>query len=139
MMRIKLRNNYTLCVINAYAPTLPVSEDNLEVRETFYDDLEAVLWSMSNRDHVIIAGDFNAETRHDWKNHQACMGRYGKGEMNSSGKELLEFFKRSDLILTNTTWISPITITDETHTEPNSLHHCSKQKLTHHYRFKIPC
>ena len=59
-------NNYTINLINAYAPTLPVSEDNPEIRDQFYDELESVIRCVSNRDYLIITGDFNAKTRSAW-------------------------------------------------------------------------
>ena len=39
LMKIKATDNYTMSIINAYAPTLPVSESYPEVRESFYDEL----------------------------------------------------------------------------------------------------
>ena len=66
---------------------------------------------------MIIAGDFNAKTGREWEAYPDNIGRYGKGEVNSNGKELLEFCNRQGLILTNTlfrhkmahrsTWESP--------------------------------
>ena len=117
LMKIKATDNYTMSIINAYAPTLPVSESNPEVRESFYDELESVVRSVSNRDYMIIAGDFNAKTGREWDRYPQNIGRYGKGDINSNGKELLEFCNRQNLILTNTlfrhkmahrsTWESP--------------------------------
>ena len=117
LMKIKANDNYTITIINAYAPTLPVSESNPELRERFYDDLEDVVRTVSSRDYMIIAGDFNAKTGREWEAYPDNIGRYGKGEVNSNGKELLEFCNRQGLILTNTlfrhkmahrsTWESP--------------------------------
>ena len=122
VLRTKLSDNYTLTLINAYAPTLPVSEDNPKLREEFYDELEAVVRRVSNRDYLLIAGDFNAKVGREWTKYAENMGRYGKGEVNSNGKELLDFCNRQNLVLTNTlfrhkmahrtTWESPITTTD---------------------------
>ena len=102
LMNIKATDNYTMSIINAYAPTLPVSESNPEVRESFYDELESVVRSVSNRNYMIIAGDFNAKTGREWDRYPQNIGRYGKGDINSNGKELLEFCNRQNLILTNT-------------------------------------
>ena len=102
MLTIKTNKNYTITVINAYAPTLPVSENDPDIRERFYDELESVVRSVSKRDFLVIAGDFNAKTGQEWNTYPENMGRYGKGQVNSNGRELLEFCNQQDLILTNT-------------------------------------
>ena len=53
MLTIKTNKNYTITVINAYAPTLPVSENE----------------SVSKRDFLLIAGDFNAKTGQEWNTY----------------------------------------------------------------------
>ena len=112
----------------AYAPTLPVSEENPRIREEFYDELEDVVRQVSNRDYLLIAGDFNAKVGREWDKYGENMGRYGKGEVNSNGKELLEFCNRQNLVITNTlfrhkmahrsTWESPVTTTDTSRRNP---------------------
>ena len=99
--------NYT--VISAYAPTLPKSEKTPEIREKFYEELESVLNTISNRDMVIITGDFNAKTGSEHRNYPENMGRYGKGMANTNGEHLLEFARRNNLILTNTTFKHKLT------------------------------
>ena len=44
-------------VVGAYAPTLPVSQKNPEMRDKFYDDLESVMNSVASRDMITICGD----------------------------------------------------------------------------------
>ena len=100
--RKKVNKNYTITVICAYAPTLPVSENNPKIREDFYEELEAIVRRVSNRDYLLTAGDFNAKTGRDWNDYPENIGKYGKGILNSNGKELLEFCNRQSLILTNT-------------------------------------
>lgn len=103
MMRTKIDNDQPLTLINAYAPTLPVSEANSKVREEFYETPESVVRRVSKRDYLIVTEDFNAKTGDGWKkNHYRSMGRYGKGKMNSNGCELLDLCDRQELILTNT-------------------------------------
>ena len=60
------------------------------MRNTFYDELENVKRHISNRDFMIIAGDFNAKTGREWRKYPNNIGKYGKGDINSNGKELLE-------------------------------------------------
>ena len=127
-MKTKISNNYTINLINAYAPTLHVSEDNPEIRDQFYDELESVIRCVSNRDYLIVTGDFNAKTGSAWTAYQENMGKYGKGELNSNGKELLEMCSRQKLVLTNTlfrhkmahraTWESPASNADKDRRNP---------------------
>ena len=49
----------------------------------------------------IIAGDMNAKIR-SGHIYPECIGRYGKGKMNSNRKHLAEFALLNDLFLTNT-------------------------------------
>ena len=117
VLKAKINENHTICLVNAYAPTLPISEERPEIRESFYEDLESVVTRISKREYLIVAGDFNAKTGKAWRDYPTVLGRYGKGEVNSNGKELLEFCDRQNLILTNTlfrhkmahrtTWESP--------------------------------
>ena len=116
LVKIKHRNRY-IAIINAYAPTQPVSEKNPEIREKFYDELESVMRTISNRDQLIVTGDFNAKTGSAYKDYPENMGAFGKGTVNSNGIELLDLANRHDMILSNTifkhklahitTWESP--------------------------------
>jgi len=66
---------------------------------------------------LIVAGDFNAKTGSRHKNYPEGVGSFGKGEMNSNGKHLVEMGMSNKLILTNTqfyhklshrtTWVFP--------------------------------
>lgn len=91
-------------MLSVYAPTLEVSEANPEIREQFYSDLEAVLATLSSRDALVIAGDFNAKTgsAHEDEIYHDIIGRYGKGKVNSNGIHLLNFAKLHGLQLSNT-------------------------------------
>ena len=69
---------------------------------------------MNPCDLLVIAGDFNAKTGSAYKNNKTVMGRFGKGQLNDNGIELID-----ELFLTNTvfqhkinhrtTWQSPAT------------------------------
>ena len=59
----------------------------------------------------------NTKIGSGYHDYPECIGRYGKGKMNSNGKHLAEFALLNDLFLTNikfkhkmchrTTWIGP--------------------------------
>ena len=91
-----------LMLINAYAPTLPKSENNPEIREKFYKDLDSIINTVSKRTILLIAGDFNAKTGSGWKTHPENIGYFGKGLVNSNGEHLLDLANRQNLVLTNT-------------------------------------
>ena len=103
--------------ISTYADTLKNSEKNPEIRRDYYEQLEDTVKSVSNRNMLIIAGDFNAKTGSGNKDYPEVVGNFGKGEINSNGKHLVEMSMRNELILTNTqfyhklshrsTWVCP--------------------------------
>ena len=123
---IELSKEHKIIVINAYAPTLVVSEKNEEIRDQFYELLDQTYRKVNkSKNEVIVMGDFNAKTGSGFKEFPENIGRYGKGEINSSGRKLLEFARKNNLILTNTvfnhklahrtTWISPERINPHNH------------------------
>ena len=97
-------DNETTYIINAYAPTLPKSEKNPVIRENFYDELQSVLELCKKKDIIFICGDFNAKTGSEFENYSDIMGKFGRGKANSNGECLLEFCKRNEFILANTTF-----------------------------------
>ena len=113
---IKL-TNCNLHIISAYAPTLEKSEKNQQERDDFYEQLDATVSKIPNRDLVMVVGDFNAKTGSSWQIYKENMGRFGKGHTNSNGERLLEFASNNELIITNTcfnhklshrtTWTAP--------------------------------
>lgn len=54
--------NRNIVIICAYAPSLPVSESKPGVKGEFYQQLESVINTVSNRSLLYIAGEFNAQT-----------------------------------------------------------------------------
>ena len=87
MARIKLeKHNRNLKFISRYAPTLGVSEKDENIREEFYGALNNKVNGINRRDMLIIAGDINAKIGSGHHDYQECIGRYGKGKMDSDGK-----------------------------------------------------
>ena len=125
LCEIKLKENKTIYVIVAYAPTLKKSEVNPEIKENFYEALEKTVKSIKNRHSLFVIGDFNAKTGSGFRDYPEAMGRYGKGKLNSNGGYLLQFAKINNLYLTNThfchkmahrvTWIAPESIQGRNH------------------------
>ena len=78
------------------------SEQTLELREEFYEALDSVISKTAERDEIILAGDFNAKTGSGYRDFKENMGIFGKGQINNSGRILLETCRKHDLVITNT-------------------------------------
>ena len=124
-VKMNVGNNKTrdLTFISIYAPTQVKSEQNSEIRDKYYMDLNTEInTNISNSSLLVIGGDFNAKMGSAWKDHPENMGAFGKGEVNSNGEALLEMAKNQELILSNTllyhkmahrtTWTCPQRIDD---------------------------
>ena len=59
---IDLGKEHKMIIINAYAPTLNVSEKNEETRDNFYEQLDQIYNKLNkSKIEVIVMGDFNAK------------------------------------------------------------------------------
>ena len=97
---IKLEKyNRNFKFISTYAPALEVSEKDENIREEFYGAINNTGNGISRRNMLIIVGDMNAKIGTGHHDYPECIGRYGKGKMNSNGKQ---FALLNDLFLTNT-------------------------------------
>ena len=96
------KNNIKNIIISAYAPTLPSSQKNPDIRQKFYDELDQIISSTNSSMRVFLLGDFNAKTGSGYNFYRENMGVYGKGVLNENGEFLLELANRHNLILTNT-------------------------------------
>ena len=101
-------------IIQVYAPTSKKEADD-DV-DQFYEDLQAVLSSIKDKDPIIIMGDFNAKVGQG-QLKESGLGPYGLGQRNERGDRLLSFCKINNFAIMNTlfpqhprrryTWISP--------------------------------
>ena len=114
---ITMKDGQKIVLFSVLAPTLKMSETTPKLVHDFYDKLDQLVKQVSNRDLLVIAGDFNAKTGDAYEIYSKNMGKFGLGKANSNGYELLNFATKNDLILTNTkfnhnlsqrvTWESP--------------------------------
>ena len=84
--------------------------------EQFYNSLHDALDSIPNRDVKIMMGAFNAKVGKLRNNKPSC-GKFGLGDQNERGADLVEFYQSNNLIIANTifehhprhlyTWTSP--------------------------------
>ena len=99
-------------LIQIYAPT---SQHN-EEQEDFYDHLQSLLDTISDKEICILMGDINAKVGISAEPNTG-IGPFGLGIRNETGNRLTEFCSVNSLILCNTfykyhprqryTWISP--------------------------------
>ena len=99
---IKMKTGRKLTIINCYAPTLPKSNKQEEIREEFYNDLDSITSTISKRSVLFVVGDFNAKTGSAHKDHPDTVGPFGKGHINENGEALIQYAKQHNLRLTNT-------------------------------------
>ncbi|XP_063609075.1 uncharacterized protein LOC134783216 [Penaeus indicus] len=91
---------FNITVIQAYVPTTNHSDNEVE---DFYDQLQEVISQTSNKDILIVQGDWNAEigkeAKKDWPD---TYGEHCNEDTNDRGIRLLEFANYNNLILANT-------------------------------------
>ena len=92
-------------LIGACAPTL-TSPD--EVKEKFYEELEALISAVPQSDKLILLGDFNARVGQDHQVWEGIIGHHGVGKCsNSNGLLLLRTCSTHGLAITNTMFRLP--------------------------------
>ncbi|BHF69188.1 hypothetical protein SprV_0301223100 [Sparganum proliferum] len=104
-LRLPLRRGGKLAtIISAYAPpmTSPVA-----ARDNFYEDLHALLTTVSKADKLIVLGDFNARVGTDHTAWRGVLGPHGLRGSNDNGLLLLRTCAEHRLILTNTFFCLP--------------------------------
>ena len=104
-----------LTIFQIYAPDSNYSD---EMSQEFYDKLQEEINKLPNNNKYMLLGDFNAKVgslvNDEWK---GVIGKFGLGEMNERGLELLQFCAINNVTITNTlfkhseirriTWVSP--------------------------------
>nr|VZI32172.1 unnamed protein product [Spirometra erinaceieuropaei] len=98
-LRLPLRGGRFALIISAYAPTMT----NLDaVSDKFYEDLHALLATVSKADKLIVLGDFNARVGTDHTAWRVVLGPHGLRGSNDNGLLLLRTCAEHRLILTHT-------------------------------------
>ena len=104
--------------VSAYAPTVTNPDD---VKDRFYEDLNAVIEAVPKSDKLFILGDFNARVGSDSVTWDGVIGKYGIGRYNSNGSLLLRTCAEHELLITNTIFQLP-TRNRTTWMHPRSKH-----------------
>ena len=90
--------------VSAYAPTMTNPD---EVKDKFYEDLNALISNVPTSDKLTILGDFNARVGCDSDSWDGIIGKHGVGKCNSNGLLLLQTCAEHDLLITNTIFRLP--------------------------------
>ena len=100
-------------IIQCYAPT---NAADMEDKEEFYEQIQALMDKTKRRDTKILMGDLNAKVGTDNTNRDLIMGRHGTGEQNENGEMFTDFCTFNDLVIGGTlfphktihktTWVS---------------------------------
>ncbi|KAJ4426527.1 hypothetical protein ANN_27341 [Periplaneta americana] len=108
--KAKIRN---ITIAQCYAPT-----ENSELRKKieFYSSLRDTIKQISQKDIVILMGDFNAKVGDENEGVKHIVGIHGVGERNDNGNMFVELYADRDLIIGGTwfphkrhhkvTWVS---------------------------------
>nr|VZI47363.1 unnamed protein product [Spirometra erinaceieuropaei] len=102
--RLPLWGGKFATIISAYAPTMTNPD---AVRDKFYEDLHALLVTVSKADKLIVLGDFNARVGTDHTAWRGVLGPHGLRGSNDNGLLLLRTCAEHRLILTNTFFCLP--------------------------------
>ncbi|BHF74356.1 hypothetical protein SprV_0501744200 [Sparganum proliferum] len=104
-LRLPLRRGGKFAtIISVYAPPM-TSPD--AAKDKFYEDLHALLATVSKADKLIVLGDFNARVGTDHTAWRGVLGPHGLRGSNDNGLLLLRTCAEHRLILTNTFFCLP--------------------------------
>lgn len=96
LLKLKF-DDYTLSIIQVYAPTAESTEEEII---NFYSKIqEAQTYAGVN---LIIMGDFNAKIGQPKNTEHLIMGKYGFGKRNARGEKLAKFALENNFIIANT-------------------------------------
>nr|VZH89068.1 unnamed protein product [Spirometra erinaceieuropaei] len=104
-LRLPLWGGKFATIISAYVP--PMTSPDAAARDKFYEDLHALLATVSKADKLIVLGDFNARVGTDHTAWRGVLGTHGLRGSNDNGLLLLRTCTEHRLILTNTFFCLP--------------------------------
>nr|VZI30843.1 unnamed protein product [Spirometra erinaceieuropaei] len=104
-LRLPLWGGKFATIISAYAP--PMSSPDAASRDKLYEDLHALLATVSKADKLFVLGDFDARVGTDHTAWRGVLGPHGLRGSNDNGLLLLRTCAEHRLILTNTFFCLP--------------------------------
>nr|VZI36749.1 unnamed protein product [Spirometra erinaceieuropaei] len=103
-LRLPLWGGKFVTIISVYAPSITSLD---AARDKFYEDLHALLATVSKADKLIVLGDFNVRVGTDHAAWRGVVGPHGLRGSNGNGLLLLRTCAEHRLILTNTFFCLP--------------------------------
>ncbi|XP_029342106.1 uncharacterized protein LOC115033527 [Acyrthosiphon pisum] len=125
--------NFDICIINGYAPTEDQEE---EVKNIFYEDLERLFDSLPNNCIKIIAGDLNAQVGKEQFLRPTIGQESWHPVSNDNGLRLVGFAESKNLIISST-YFPRKNIHKHTGTAPDDRSKLRDQKEITEYQNKI--
>ena len=118
VIQFKAKNENLVSIINVYGPTLKISEQDQDIREQFYKDLNSTLKILEKSSFItLIAGDFNSKVGRRVEDQlssdgilecgDTCLGRYSRGRRNENGSALIDFCESNKLFIANSAFQHP--------------------------------
>ena len=92
-------HNQMICVTSVYGPQ---SGRTVAEKQTFREALERMIGLVENECILISAGDYNAHIGKAESGEEECVGKFGWGERNREGRDLIEVFLRNNLAVAGT-------------------------------------
>ena len=92
-------NFVNMSVIQVYVPT---SEATYEVKDSFYEQLQATLDEAPKHELVVVIGDLNAKVDDSNEGCEDIVGKHGIGTINDNGDRLVSFAAFNNLVITGT-------------------------------------
>jgi len=86
-----------IVILQVYMPTTDAEEDEIE---SMYEQMEDLVKKEKATDQVVIIGDWNAVVGKGRDNLE--VGEFGLGKRNERGQTLVDFCKRTKMMVTNT-------------------------------------
>ncbi|BHF82588.1 hypothetical protein SprV_0802572700 [Sparganum proliferum] len=103
-LRLPLWGGKFATIISAYAPSMTSSN---AAKDKFYEDLHALLATVSKADKLVVLGDFNVRVGTEHTAWRGVLGPHGLRGSNDNGLLLLCTCAEHRLILTNTFFCLP--------------------------------
>ncbi|BHF73471.1 hypothetical protein SprV_0401655200 [Sparganum proliferum] len=103
-LRLPLWGGKFATIVSAYTSPMTSSD---AAKDKFYEDLHALLATVSKADKLVVLGDFNARDGTDHTAWRGVLGPHGLRGSNDNGLLLLRTCAEHRLILTNTFFCLP--------------------------------
>ena len=91
-----------LTVISVYAPQTGLEQST---KDTFYDNLQAVISKLGDNEIVIPCGDWNGHVGKEADGYEGVHGGIGFGDRNADGERILDFAVANDFVIGNTFFV----------------------------------